>query len=292
MVIDMTKERFDRSIRFFGKEGQEHISSSHVAVVGIGGVGTHVVQQLALLGVRNLTLIDDEELAPTNLNRYVGVKYNDPIPGTLKVTLGYRMVKEINPNIHVELVPHSLVSEEAFNAIIKADCVFGCLDNEGARLILNELCSAYALPYIDLASDILSGNSIDYGGRVCIAWDGSGCIVCHEVIDIAEAQLDLLSYDARRDRDTIYGIKKDVLAEVGPSVVSVNGVIASLAVSEFMLCVSKIREPRKLLTYNGKMGVVFSKKEEPAPGCYYCKKIRGEKDAFNIKRYMNEEIRR
>ena len=44
-----------------------------------------------------------------------------------------------------------MVSVEAFNAIIRADYVFGCLDCEGARLILNELCAAYVRPYWDLA---------------------------------------------------------------------------------------------------------------------------------------------
>jgi len=284
----MTKERFDRNILFFGKAGQERLSSSHVAVVGIGGLGTHVVQLLALLGVGRLILIDMEELDTTNLNRYVGARYYDPVPGTPKVNIGYRQIKEIDPNIQVDLVPHSLISEEAFNAIIKASYVFGCLDNEGGRLILNELCAAYALPYIDLASEIIPGNSTDYGGRVCTAWDGSGCIVCYEEIDIIEAQVDLLSEDVRRDRDAIYGIKKDALSEAGPSVVSINGVIASLAVTEFMLAVSGIREPKKLLRYNGKTGIV-SKNEEPAPDCYYCKGIRGKKDSFDIKRYIKNK---
>ena len=129
-------------------------------------MGTHVVQQLALLGVGRITLIDKEELDTTNLNRYVGARHYDPIPGTPKVNIGYSQVKEINPNIHVELIPHSLISEQAFNAIIKASHVFGCLDNDGARLILNELCAAYTLPYIDLASEIIPSNSTDYGGRV------------------------------------------------------------------------------------------------------------------------------
>lgn len=251
-------------------------------------MGTHVVQQLSLLGVGRLTLIDLEELDTTNLNRYVGARYDDPIPGTAKVNIGYRLAKEINPSVQVVLNPHSLASEEAFNAIIKAEYVFGCLDNDGARLILNELCAAYALPYLDLASDIIPGKSTDYGGRVCIAWDGSGCIVCHEEIDIAEAQNDLLSQEARRDRDAIYGVKKEALVGVGPSVVSINGVIASLAVTEFMLAVSGIREPRKLLKYNAKMGIV-SKKDEPAPDCYYCKDIRGKKNFFDIKRYIGSK---
>jgi hypothetical protein len=66
---------------------------------------------------------------------------------------------------------------------------------------------------------------------------------------------------------------------VGPSVVSINGVVASLAVTEFMLGVTGIRPPKRLLTYYGNMGRVALKTEEPAPNCYYCKGIRGNGDA-------------
>jgi len=76
--------RHDRSIRFFGREGQEKLRNSAVAVVGVGGVGGHVVQQLALLGVRSISVIDAEELAETNLNRYVTARATDAIPGTPK----------------------------------------------------------------------------------------------------------------------------------------------------------------------------------------------------------------
>ena len=78
----MRTDRYDRNIRFFGKEGQERLAEVQVSVIGIGGLGTHVVQQLALLGVGKLTLIDSEDLDFTNLNRYIGVRYEDPIPGT------------------------------------------------------------------------------------------------------------------------------------------------------------------------------------------------------------------
>ena len=79
----MNNTRFDRNILFFGKEGQKRLSNASVAVVGVGGLGTHVVQQLALLGVGGLVLIDSEELDDTNRNRYVGVRHDDPVPGTL-----------------------------------------------------------------------------------------------------------------------------------------------------------------------------------------------------------------
>src|ERR1043165_2398351 len=147
-------ERFDRSIRFFGKDGQDKLTSSRVTIVGIGGLGTHVVQQTALLGVGRLGLVDSEELDESNLNRYVGARHDDPIPGTPKVDIGERLVKSINPDIEVNKIFDSLVSKDAFREIVEADFVFGCLDREGARLILTELCAAYRRPYFDLASDI------------------------------------------------------------------------------------------------------------------------------------------
>ncbi len=200
----MTDLIYDRNIRFFGTEGQHKLADAHVAIVGVGGLGTHVVQQLTLLGVGRLTLIDHEELDETNRNRYIGVRHNDPIPGSWKVDIGERLAKEINPGICVAPIHQSLVSHQAFEAVIKADYVFGCLDNEGARLILNGICAAYSRPYFDLASDILPDGS--YGGRVCVAWEGQGCIICYGELDVAQAQADLETPEARVNRDAIYGV--------------------------------------------------------------------------------------
>ena len=143
-----------------------------------------------------------------------------------KLRVGERLVHELNRQIDVVAISEPLVSHAAFEAIKECDYVFGCLDNEGARLILNELCSAYAKPYIDLASGILIEGS-RYGGRVCVAWNGNGCLSCYDVLDVAEARDDLMGTKERSDHKAIYGIPEDALGEVGPSVVSINGVIAS-----------------------------------------------------------------
>src|SRR5438309_802127 len=126
-------ERFERQMQFFGSEGQARLRGARVAIVGIGGLGTHVAQQLSLLGVGAMVLIDAEQLAVTNRNRYVGAWHDDPIPGSWKVDLGERLVKLIDPNITVTKVRDSFVTETAFEQIIGADYVFGCLDSEGAR---------------------------------------------------------------------------------------------------------------------------------------------------------------
>ena len=165
----MNTERYDRNILFFGKEGQDRLAAASVAVVGVGGLGTHVVQQLALAGCRRLALIDKGELKGSSRNRYIGARHDDPVPGSPKACIGERLVHEINPQIGVGVVHAELASRVAFEAIKGCEYVFGCLDNDGARLILNELCLAYMKPYFDLASDIPTGEA-QYGGRVCVVW--------------------------------------------------------------------------------------------------------------------------
>ena len=284
----MSNERYDRNMRFFGREGQDHLSSASAAVVGVGGLGTHVVQQLALLGVGRLVLVDDEEVDETNRNRYVGVRHDDPVPGTLKVANGERIALDINPDIEVISIPESLASSGAFEGIIDCDYVFGCLDNEGARLILTELCAAYSKPYFDLASDILEESR--YGGRVCVAWDGNGCLVCYDELDVVAAREDLMNPNARRDHQDIYGVPRDALGEAGPSVVSINGVVASLGVTEFMLVATKVRDvPRALLKYRAHAGIVTVARDNPAPGCYYCRGIRGQGEESDVWRYARAE---
>lgn len=98
------KDRYDRNIRFFGEDGQKIIRGLNIVIVGIGGLGTHLVQQLAYLGIGRIMLIDPEGLDDTNLNRYIGAHNDDPIPGTRKVDLGERTIQFIDPSIQVQKI--------------------------------------------------------------------------------------------------------------------------------------------------------------------------------------------
>jgi molybdopterin-synthase adenylyltransferase len=280
--------RFDRNERLFGAAGQARLRETTVAVVGVGGLGTHVVQQLALLGVGRLALIDGEEIEVTNRNRYVGVRHDDPIPGTPKVVVGERIVRDIDPSIVVSKVQKTVVSAEGFEAVKASTHVMACLDSDGIRLIVNELCAAYAIPLLDLASDVpvqASNEPLRYGGRVVFA-AGQGCSVCRGQLDVAEAQLELGGARARAERDRLYGVPRADLDEAGPSVVSLNGVIASLAVTEFMVEVTGLRPANGLLTYRGPLGGVTVGKDAPAPGCYYCTHLHGRGVAIDVDRYL------
>ena len=233
-------KRFARQIALFGELGQERIAKVRCVIIGIGGLGTMLIQQLALLGVRHFVLIDDEEISETNRNRYPGVRHSDPVPGFRKVDVGERIAQEIDPSIVVEKIFGSFISEEGFAAIRSADIVFGCLDLEGARLVLNDVCTAHGQSYIDLASDVIPGADPEYGGRVCVSMNGDGCIQCLGVLDPKEAGADLAGEAERRNRDALYGVDRGLLGRSGPSVVSINGVVVSLAVTEFMVAVQPV----------------------------------------------------
>lgn len=282
----MTDKKYDRQIRFFGGKGQKKLQGIKVSVVGVGGLGTHVVQQLAYLGINTFYLIDDELLDDTNMNRYVGARPYDV--GEKKVDIAKRIITEINSDASVSTIPYSLQSEEAFEGIINSDCVFGCLDNEGSRLVLNELSSAYQIPYFDLASEIFPEESV-YGGRICISIDGEECIDCWGYLDREEASRDLESPESRRDREEIYGVNTNDLDGSGPAVVSINGVIASLAITEFIVWATELRNPRQNLIYYGNESKVMVSIDEPRPDCYYCSGVKGKEGESDVHRFLTNK---
>ena len=277
-------ERYDRNIRLFGEEGQRRLRKTKTTVVGVGGLGSPLAQQLALLGVKQITLIDDEELDDTNRNRFIGARHDDPVPGSKKVTLAARMVSEINPAVAAIPLETILTSPEAFEAVRNSDWVFGCFDEDGPRAILNEVCAAYAKPYIDLASDVPEKRI--YGGRVCVSWDGNSCLHCLGELDPNDVRRYLASEEERQREDAIYGIPQGALGETGPAVAPVNGVIAALAATEFMVAVTGMREPTRLIEYRGHLSKVIVIQNIPKPDCPYCKGVRGKPELAGVERYL------
>jgi molybdopterin-synthase adenylyltransferase len=275
---------YSRQISFFGKEGQLKISQNHAIIIGVGGIGSHIAQQLAFLGVEMISIIDHDLLEETNFNRLIGTKHDDPL-GTAKVDIVERNILSINPSIKVQKLQNSFLSKPGYDILKSGSIVFGCIDEDGPRFVLNEFCLAYNLPYIDSATDILQGGK-DYGGRVVSIYDDKGCLYCWEEIDIEEANKFLENPMAKKDRQNIYGISKEELVRSGPSVVSINGIIASIAVTEFMLQTTGMRPAIPYLTYRGNRGIVNSRAKTDN-SCYYCKNVRGEKDNSKMERYLS-----
>jgi hypothetical protein len=263
-------ERYSRNQALFGAEGQRKIAGTSVAIVGLGGLGSHVAQQLAYLGVCDYGLVDFDIVTDSSMNRVIGAVDSDVPRQTKKIAVAQRTIKAISPDATIKPVDTKIETPEAEAAIAAAGVVFGCLDRDLPRLKLTELCARYAKPLFDLASDTGGeGDEFWYGGRVVFA-NGSGCLACYDLLDQREIARDAMSPEQREAHDRIYGVDRGELGETGPMVVSVNGVVASLAVTEFMVFVTQMRPPAPQLIYRGETAVVRRVVDEPEPGCYFC----------------------
>jgi hypothetical protein len=267
--------RYSRNEALFGPEGQEKIAATSVTIVGLGGLGSHIAQQLAYLGVQVQAPVDFDLVTSSSMNRLIGAVDPDVAAKTKKVSVAKRIIAAINPGAIIEPVDSKVDTPEAEAAIAAADVVFGCLDRDLPRLKLTELCSRYAKPLFDLATDTGGeGDDLWYGGRVIFA-HGAGCLVCRNILDQEEMTRDSMSHEQRAVHDRIYGVERGALGETGPMVVSINGVVASLAVTEFMVFVTGMRQPLPHLIYRGHAGTVGRDNDPPEPGCYFCNGIWG-----------------
>lgn len=267
-------ERYARQIDVLGQSGQDMLAELTIAICGVGGLGSHVLQQLLYLGIRRFILIDDDVVDETNLNRLVGAGLDDL--GRPKVDVGRDLAERVvESGVDVRTFEEPVTGHEASIALLGADIVFGCFDNDGARLQLNHLCRASNLVLFDLASGISvdDGKVVEAGGRLVIAHPDGPCMFCLDEIDRREAQYFLASTDdQRRSRERGYVDGWDLPS---PSVVSLNGAVASLAINEFMKYVSGCAEPSFWLYYymiesGTSVPRLASRFAEKRPGCYTC----------------------
>lgn len=268
----MDNSRYSRNIALFGSGGQQKIAATTVAIVGLGGLGSHVAQQLAYLGVVHYGLIDDDVITESSLNRVVGALPHDVESKTSKVRCAERLIRSVQQDAIIDVLEDRVTrsSEDAAAVLIrKCDVVFGCLDRESPRLFLTDLCSTSKTTYFDLATDTGGEDEDWYGGRV-VYCNGARCLSCLDLLDQRLIRLEQMTETELEDDRRLYGLDGDLLGGSGPAVVSVNGVVASMAVTEFMAHVTEIRQAAHHLVYRGDIPRVTLSKDIPRDGCPYC----------------------
>ena len=224
---------FDRNVRAFGAAVQQTLGDLAIGIVGCGGTGSSVAEQLIRLGVRHLTLIDPDKLSESNLTRVYGSTVSDI--GRPKVEILKHHLMRIAPDIRCETVQSMVTLESAARCLIGCDVVFGCTDDNAGRLVLSRLATYLLTPVIDCgvllssdAGDQLTG--ID--GRVTILSPGQACLICRDRINIARASAELLTPDERvRREDEGYA---PALAQTEPAVVAFTTLVGATAVSELL----------------------------------------------------------
>jgi len=266
----MSDDRYGRQVRLFGKEGQQRIAAARVVTLGAGGLGMPVIQQLAYLGVLHHTVADSDIVSISNLNRLIGATLDDI--DALKVNVAQRMISSIQPTAQVTVLPVDLPNDAIGAAIADATVVIGCFDRETPRLHATDLCSTAGVPYVDLAAEVLpdASGGVVFGGRIVTASDGTGCVSCLDVLDTRELARERMTAEQRQLNDTVYGVKEETLGDSGPSVVTLNSVVASLAATEIMCLLTGLRPAARQLTYRGDLGTVGRPRESGRENCPFC----------------------
>ncbi len=230
---DDLPSKFDRSIRAFGGAVQFVLGDLRVAVVGAGGTGSSVAEQLVRLGVRHLQLFDPDTLSESNLTRVYG-SFPDRI-GSKKVDIVAEHLHRIAPDARIDACASMITVEETARALLEADVIFGCTDDNGGRLVLSRAAAYLLTPVIDcgvlLSSDKL-GKLEGIDGRVTVMAPGLACLVCRGRIDLERAAVEMLTPDEhRRLADEGYA---PALPGVEPAVVAYTTLVAAAAVGELL----------------------------------------------------------
>ena len=265
----VAEERPARQLPLLGTRAQAAIASLRVAVVGVGGIGSHVAQGLAYLGFRDVLLMDDDLVEITDLNRMVTAGYADI--GQSKAQVTRKRMRAIDPMITVT-TGGGLTATGKHPELDDVDLIIGCVDDDGPRNRLNQLAARTRTPYIDIAAGVDdSAVPFTFGGRVVVTAPYGPCLTCLGELDAAE-----IARWARAGQQRP-GHRGHRTGSSHPSAVYLNGLAAHAALGELAAWLSGVRPPAQwldidLLGEPSRPGTKFEPREAagPEPGCITC----------------------
>jgi len=258
-------EIFDRQVRAFGSEGQRLMEELTIGVVGLGGTGSVVVQQLVHLGVRKFILLDPDVVEVTNLNRVVNAFSADV--GRPKIEIAARYIDSVAANSSVKQFQGDVIHSRAALELTQADLIFGCTDSHGSRSVLQQVAYQYFVPCIDMGTTITvsKGKVSGIFGRVQLLGPGHACLHCAGLLDASEVRRDMMTAFERRLDPYLQGAR-----EPAPAVISLNSTVASLAMTMFMGFVTHIPSSGRYLLYNASTSNLRAVRAEARDNCYIC----------------------
>ncbi len=214
----------------WGSQGQHLLRCATIGIVGAGGTGSVVAQQLIHLGVGNLVVVDRGVIKKSNLARVVGAHVSD-VERTAKVDVITRMANNLNPDIRVRAIAEDVCQPSVLRELIGTDVLFLCTDGHYSRAVISALGVQYLIPVVDLGFRIEMNQAKDRVasavGEVRVVVPGGYCLSCVGVLD-ADRILAEKANPEERAAFPGYFANLDIS---DPSVITLNSMIGSLAVS-------------------------------------------------------------
>ncbi len=236
-------DRYSRQ-SFLGPESEEQLGTVRIGLLGFGGGGSHVGQQLAHLGAESVRVADGDRIDDSNLNRLVGATAGDVRAKRLKVDIARRIVSAVNQQ--ADVITHDGPWQERADLFRSCDILVGCVDSFKQRQEAEVLARRFAIPYIDIGMDVhqVDDDPPRIGGQLILSMPGGPCMTCFGFLTPEK-----LASEAARYGD----------AGGRPQVVWPNGVLASSAVGVIVDLVTgwtRMRDRIVYLSYDGNLGTL------------------------------------
>ena len=229
---------------FLGENAPFLFENVKICVIGYGGGGSHIGQQLAHVGVKHVTIYDGDAIEDTNMNRLIGAWFSDIGRKLFKTEIAKRTIKKILPGAVIRTIKARWQEKPEF--LQESDIVIAGVDSLADRDQLEAECRRFLIPLIDIGMDVfeMKNHSYAMAGQVILSMPGAACMQCFGYLNPEE-----LGAEAKRYGD----------AGHRPQVVWPNGVLASSAVGIAVDLITgwahQIDKPA-YLSYDGNRGLV------------------------------------
>lgn len=250
-------ERHSRQT-FLGSDSTRQLATVRVGLIGYGGGGSHIGQQLAHLGIKHVRIADGDVVEESNLNRLVGATERDVELATTKVDVAVRVLKAVDHSM--ELVTHAGRWQEAVELFRDCDVLIGCVDTFAERRDLEIFSRRHAIAYIDIGMDVheLEDAAPRMAGQVILSMPDEPCMWCLGFLTADRVAREAAQYGAAGSR---------------PQVVWPNGILASSAIAVLVDLVTgwtRRTNVRVYLSYDGNLGTLTPHSRLPFVGKTSC----------------------
>jgi molybdopterin/thiamine biosynthesis adenylyltransferase len=232
---DVDTRFHDRAVRAFGPDIQPLLKNLTVGVVGAGGTGSSVTEQLIRLGVGHLIVADGQTLDRSNVSRVYGSGTEDV--GISKAALMQRLARHLGFDTCIEIIKRPITYQTALKALRQCGIVFGCTDDQWGRSLLSLFSIEYCIPVFDLGVKIDSTDGFirSIPGRITTLMPGLPCLYCRNHITVQGVEVEQLQElapeEAEQRRREGYIPE---LPDAEPAVIAFTTTTAALAIGEFL----------------------------------------------------------
>ncbi|RSL28878.1 thiamine biosynthesis protein MoeB, partial [Salibacterium salarium] len=142
-------QRYSRQIMFqgIGENGQRFLSEKHVAIIGAGALGSSAAETLVRAGVGYLTIVDRDYVEHSNLNRQQLYTERDADQSMPKAQAAKNRLEAVNSETDIKVVTGE-ADRALLENILPVDLFIDALDNFDTRMLINDFCQKYSIPWV------------------------------------------------------------------------------------------------------------------------------------------------